>query len=90
MSIPSNVFSQMERLSAVLDNEDMIEARIENDASGNPIYIGYCPIPNADPSLPIWYIVKMEYTSNIVVRRRLPINGLGFIYAWTARASFFP
>ena len=88
--MPDGSFSQLERLSSVISTDDLIEQRFENDANGNPIYIGYCSTPNAATFLPIWYIVKIEYEGNLITRKRLPILGLGFYYVWDLRASFFP
>ena len=83
------IFGPFERLSGVIDNDDLLEARFENDVDGNPIYIGYTVTENGDTSLPIWYIIKIEYVSQAVVRKRLPDNGLGFIYIWDDRATYF-
>jgi hypothetical protein len=84
------IFDEIERFSSILDTEDMLEARIENDVSGNPIYIGYSMIPNADPALKVWYVIKLEYVTNFVVRRRLPKDGRGFFYSYNDRATLFP
>lgn len=89
MVMPGGVFGEFERLSGVIDNDDLIEARFENDVDGNPIYIGYSPIANADPALKVWYIIKVDYVGQAVVRKRLPDDGLGFIYDWNSRATFF-
>ena len=90
MTIPSGgVFGEFERLSCVIDNDDLIEARFENDGDGNPIYIGYCVTPNGATDQPIWYIIKVEYVAQAVTRKRLPDNGLAFIYVWDDRSTYF-
>ena len=89
MSSPGGVFGEFERLSGVIDNDDLIEARFENDVEGNPIYIGYAMQANAATDEPLWYIIKVDYTDQAVVRKRLPDNGLAFIYAWDDRATYF-
>lgn len=87
--ITANVFGELERMSAILDNEDLLEARFENDANGNVLYIGYSPFPNADPATPNFYILKVEYEADAIVRKRLPKDGLGFKYIWNNRADYF-
>ena len=88
MSTP-NPLDAIERLSTYLDTEDMMEGRFENDGDGNPIYVGYSPIPNANPALPVWYIFKVTYVAEAAVRKQLPDDGPGFIYVWNDRASLF-
>ncbi len=89
MSSPGGVFGEFERLSGVIDNDDLIEARFENDVDGNPIYIGYSMQANAPTDEPLWYIIKVDYTDQAVVRKRLPDNGLAFIYVWDSRNTYF-
>lgn len=90
MTSPGGIFGEMERLTGVIDIDDLVEKRFENDVDENPIYIGYTLTPDADPDALIWYIIKVEYVGQGVVRQRLPMNGLGFIYSWTDRATYFP
>lgn len=90
MSAPlTNVFSNIEEFSDILDVEDLLEGRFENNGEGNPIYIGYSPFPNADTSLSIWYIRKIIYDGENVVRTQLPDGGIKFAYAWDDRDSYF-
>ncbi len=86
---PINAFNPMEQLNEALGSEDLIEGRFENDANGNPIYVGYTPVPNGDPASPIWFIQKIEYTASAIVRKRLPDSGRQFTYIWNNRASYF-
>lgn len=91
MSAPiQNYFDDFERLSAVLDNEDLLESRFENDGNGNPIYIGYTLTPNASIDEPIWYIIKIVYDLQNIVWKRIPEDGRKFAYIWSQRASYFP
>jgi hypothetical protein len=89
MSSPGNIFDPLEAFSEILGIEDLIEGRFENDGNGNPIYIGYSPIPNADPALPVWYIQFIVYDGQAIVRKRLPDDGIAFKYVWNDRADYF-
>lgn len=84
-----NTFAVNEQFQAILDNEDMLEGRFENNGDDNPIYIGYTNIPNADPDDLVWYIQMIVYDGTAVVRRRLPDDNIGFKYSWTLRADYF-
>ena len=69
--------------------EVFLEKRLENDGSGNPLYVGYNRKPNAATTEESWYIIKMTYSGGYVVRVQLPDNGPQFKYAWDSRASYF-
>lgn len=85
-----NVFDSNERLLSFFQIGDLTEMRMENDANGNPLYVGYSPIENADPALNVWMIIKIEYDGNgFTNRKRLPDNGKALIYNWDSRASYF-
>jgi hypothetical protein len=85
----SNVFDNIEAFSEILDIEDLLEGRFENNGDGNPIYIGYSPFPNADPAEPLWYIRKIVYDGENVIRAQLPDDGIKFAYVWDDRADYF-
>lgn len=89
MSLPTNIFAHIELLSAYIDTEDLLEARFENNGDNNPIYIGYSPYPNADPALPIWYIQKVYYDGEAIIRKQLPDDGPKFAYIWDDRIDYF-
>lgn len=90
MSAPiENIFDDFERLSEILDNEDLLESRFENDVNGNPIYIGYTITPNAPVTSPVWYIIKVIYDGENIVWKRIPDDGRKFAYIWNNRASYF-
>ena len=89
MTLPLNIFDPIEQFTNILSNEDMLEGRFENDGDGNPIYVGYSPTPNADPAMPLWYIMKIEYSGTAVIRKRLPDEGVTFKYLWNDRATYF-
>lgn len=93
MTIPNlNVFGYNERLQNIIGSEDMLEGRFENNGDNNPIYVGYTPIPNGDPALPIWYIMKIDYDGTGIIRKRLPNttpNTQAFSYIWDSRATYF-
>lgn len=88
MTTPS-IFGQIEQLSSLFDAEDLLEGRFDNDGSDNPIYIGYSPYPNADPSLPVWYLQKITYDGTAIVRRQQPDDGPQFTYVWNDRSTYF-
>lgn len=89
MSLPPNVFAPIELMAAYVDTEDLLEGRFENNGDNNPIYIGYSPIPNADPAQPYWYIQKITYDGQAIVRKQLPDDGPSFTYVWNDRATYF-
>jgi hypothetical protein len=66
------------------------ESRMENDANGNPIYIGYTQVPNSGTDVERWFIVKVTYDANqSPTRYQLPDAGVAFKYAWDDRATLF-
>lgn len=65
------------------------EKRMENDGSGNPIYIGYNRTANASQSALSWFIVKITYTATFPTYYQLPNAGTEFKYSWTDRATYF-
>lgn len=90
MSSPlNNVFSQIELFSNYFDQGDLMEGRFENNGDNNPIYIGYTPFPNGDPSQAIWYIQKITYDGQAIVRKQQPDDGPQFTYVWDDRATYF-
>lgn len=84
-----NPFTLNEQFQNILDSDDMLEGRFENDGDGNPLYVGYTTIPNGDPDALIWYIQKIEYVGTGIVRKRLPNANVGLKYSWTLRATYF-
>jgi hypothetical protein len=70
---------------------DFLEIRYENNAQGDPIYIGYNKTANAGEDELTWFIVQLNYDGNDDLEyQRLPLNGVGFKYSWTDRADYFP
>lgn len=66
------------------------ESRMENDANGNPIYIGYAKTPNAGTATFLWFIVKVTYDANqSPTRYQLPDGGVSFTYDWDNRSTYF-
>lgn len=89
MSVPTGAFFSQETFVNYFGTEDLFENRFENDGNGNPIYIGFSVMPNADVDLPIWFILKVEYTGTAIIRKRLPDDGIKLGYAWSQRATYF-
>lgn len=72
------------------DAFQLLEKRMENDGSGNPLYVGYARTPNASTTALEWFIVKMSYDGGgFVSRVQLPDTGAQFKYAWDSRANYF-
>lgn len=66
------------------------ETRIENDANGNPLYVGITKKPLTAEGAELWFIRKMNYDGNGYIDHvQLPDNGVRFIYSWTDRATYF-
>ena len=76
-------------LDGTFDTLTIFEKRIENDGSGNPIYIGYNKSANALTSSASWLIFKLSYSGGYVIRYQLPDSGARFKYTWDDRASSF-
>jgi len=87
--MPSQKIADYSSLSIHGDVSLFLETRIENDGSGNPLYVGYTKCPNAPTDENLWYIVKLEYSGGYLIRNQLPDNGPHFTYAWDDRASLF-
>lgn len=84
-----NPYASNEQFQGILDADDMLEGRFENDGDGNPLYVGYSTIPNADVDALVWFIQKIEYVGTGIVRKRLPNANVGFKYSWSLRATYF-
>lgn len=90
MSSLVNQFAQVFNLTPALLLTDFFEKRSEPDANGNPIYLAYSPIPNADPDDAVWFVYKIHYDGNgNFIQGQLPVNGVQFTYSYTLRATYF-
>ena len=90
MTISLSPFQEILNFNGVLNENALTEGIYENDAYGNPIYVGVALTPGADPNDAIWYIYKVEYDVNgFPIRKKLPLGGRHFIYAWPDRATLF-
>ena len=92
MSPPNipNMWTNLLALAEVLDVDDLYETRIDNDASGKILYVGMTMHPNASQDDLIWYIIKLSYDVNgFLDYKQLPVDGPGFTYSWTLRATYF-
>jgi len=87
--MPSQKIADYSSLNIQGDITLFLETRIENDGSGNPLYIGYTKIPNADTASGLWYIVKLSYSGGFLIRTQLPDSGAHFTYVWDDRATLF-
>lgn len=85
--------AQVKDLSKIVPQGDFsffYESRMENDANGNPIYIGYTNYPNAGTATQKWFIVKVTYDANqSPTYYQLPNEGVRFEYVWDDRANYF-
>ena len=90
MLTPPNNFTNFLAIADVLNDEDLYEVRTINSSSGQVLYVGKNLTPNADTSLPTWYVKKLWYGSNGFLNRvQLPNNGIGFLYSWDNVATYF-
>lgn len=76
-------------LKSSADVNMFLEKRMENDGSGNPLYIGYTNIANASTASACWFIVKITYTTGFPTYVQLPRSGAQFTYSWDNRATYF-
>jgi hypothetical protein len=85
-----NSFTPFLALTNVLQQQNLLETRITNNASGQPLYVGWNLTPNASVSSPTWYIVKMSYDTNgFLDRVQLPDLGPGFFFEWSIQSTYF-
>lgn len=90
MTFFNNPFTKIEVFGDTIGTDDFFETRIENDGSGNPLYIGRSPIPNESTANNTFFIQKLSYDGGGAVSRiQIPDDGGGFIYAWDDRATYF-
>ena len=85
-----NLFQQGFDVLEALGITAFYETRAENDGDGNVIYLAYSPIPNANTSDAVWFILKFVYDgSGFFVRRQLPDDGIKFTYSYDQRVTYF-
>ncbi len=91
MAAPTNdAFTTFLALEPILGANGQLEKRMENDASGRILYVGFSSTPNASTSDAIWMIRKFSYDGNgFLSRDQLPDDGQGFLYNWDNRATYF-
>ena len=76
-------------LKLQFNSEFFYEKRMENDANGNPIYVGFAK-PGSATSDSVWYITKQTYDGNeSVTHQQVASDTPDFAYAWDDRASYF-
>ena len=87
----TNPFSDILRVGGqTIGTDAFYEIRVENDALGNPLYVGYNPTPNAPTSDETWFIIKPQYDGNGFVNRvQQPDDGPTFTYSYDDRATLF-
>ena len=86
------VYQKIEDYSVLKLNGDafaFLEKRIENDGSGNPLYVGYAKKPNESTAATTWFITKISYSGGYPVRVQIPDDGPKFGYAWDSKAAAF-
>lgn len=90
MSFTPNYFSPLLALQGVSESQAFFETRIENDSSGNPLFIGWSLTPNAATTAAIWQIIKMSYDGGgYLSRSQIPDDGQKYGYVWNDRSSYF-
>jgi hypothetical protein len=89
MSFTPNYFIQAQALLSVLQLSDLQTIQLENNANGNPIYVGKALDPTALTTDPSWSLIKLTYDSNnFLIHVGIPTTGAGYKYAWASRASY--
>jgi hypothetical protein len=74
-------------MNPTFDGSLFLEKRMENDANGNPIYVGLAR-PGTATSAALWFITKQTYDgNNSVTHQQFPSDIPGFAYVWDDRAS---
>ena len=77
------------KLNPTIDHTFVFEKQVENDASGNAIYVGYAR-PGTATSATAWFITKQAYDgNNAITSQKIANDSPGFKYAWTSRATYF-
>lgn len=83
-------FKDYSNLSLYSDVNLFWEKRMQNDANGNPIYIGYTRVAGAGTNEAVWFIVKITYDANqSPTYYALPNSGINFEYIYDDRATYF-
>lgn len=89
MSSP-NSFSNFLALAGIINPANLYETRLENNASGQALYYGISLTPSAPTSVNNWYIIAFSYDINgFLDYIQLPNSGIGFLYSWDNRATYF-
>ena len=96
MSYQSLIMCGIDNLSAsneaLLDSMDAagnIEMIAENNANGNPIYVGFTDIGNIDNTWDaVWKIFKLTYDGNNAVTRK-EYASAEYDSIWDDRATYF-
>lgn len=87
MAIPK--VGDLSILNLYFDEELFMEKRMENDANGNPIYVGWAKA-GSSTSDSVWFIIKITYDANQApTRSQVASNIPKFGYSWDDRATFF-
>lgn len=77
------------KMPANFDSNMLFEKRMENDANGNPIYVGWAR-PGTAAGDALWYITKQTYDgNNAVTRQQIASDIPAFAYEWDLRSSYF-
>ncbi len=76
-------------LESRFDTSIFFEKRMQNDANGNALYVGYAR-PGSATDATVWYITKQTYDGNDAVTHQEIANDIpAFNYAWDSRATYF-
>jgi hypothetical protein len=85
-----NAFTNFLALQEVIEDTQLFEKRLENDASGRALYVGISITPSAATDQAIWYIIKLEYdVNNFLSHVQLPNPGVSFTQVWDNRSTYF-
>lgn len=76
-------------MNVASDTTFFLQKNAQNDASGNPVYVGYS-IPGTGDDEAGWFITKQTYDGNdALTEQKVASDVPGFIYVWDDRATYF-
>ena len=90
MTTPLNSFDEINSLLPYLGAGALLRQKLDNDGSGNAIYIAWTPVWDAATSDNVWFIKKNVYDgSGNLTDSLLPDEGRKFGYSYDDRATYF-
>jgi hypothetical protein len=85
----TNIYDQINLFQGLIPSSNYFNVELDNDVSGNPIYVGYSAVPGAAVTDFSWYIIKLTYTLGYLTSVEVPLLGPNFNYQFSSRATYF-